>query len=429
MSIEDRVRAATRARTALVRDIRPLELPDERPAHARRARRWLSWGAPIAAAALVTAVALVLVMLRQAGGPQSGAAAPAVSASVPRYYAVLDHLGGAPAAGPASSTPLQVVVADDRTGHPLAVIPPSPGQTFSGVTGAADDRTFVLSSYQAAERETTWYLLRIAPGAAHPAKLTKLPIEPLLGQPTGLALSADGRELAVMFRTGTTASNARTQLSIYSLSSGAALGAWRTDADGGLIAGSANVDGLSWVNGDRSVTFRWATSVRGVSNSGEQTVRTLDVTAAGHDLMADSRLVLQVPFSVARGGFFTDPCATSLVARSGRTVICSTIGAKAPSAACPDAPPWFVSYSTATGKPLQVLYRYQDPCVNGQALLLWTDPSGSHVIGLIFLAQGNGSSPTLFGLFAAGRLTPLPDLVVSPRYLQLAADLLGGIAF
>jgi hypothetical protein len=35
----------------------------------------------------------------------------------------------------------------------------------------------------------------------------------------------------------------------------------------------------------------------------------------------------------------------------------------------------------------------------------------------------------LFGLFAAGRLTPLPDLVVGPRYLQRAADLLGGIAF
>jgi hypothetical protein len=429
MSIEDRVRAAARARTALVRDIRPLEFPDERPAHARRARRWLSWGAPIAAAALVTAVSLVLVMLRQAAGPPSGPAAAPAAAWVPRYYAVLDHLGGVQGVAPASSTPQQVVVADDRTGRTLAVIPPPPGQTFSGVTAAADDRTFVLSSYQAAKQETTWYLLRITPGAAHPAKLTKLPVEPLLAQPTGLALSPDGRELAVMFRTASTASSARTQLSIYSLSSGAALGAWRTDGDAGLIAGSANVDGLSWVNGDRSVTFRWATSVRGVPNSSELTVRTLDVTAAGHDLMADSRLVLQVPSSVARAGFFTDPCATSLVASDGRTVICSTVGAKAPSAACPAAPPWFVSYSTATGKPLQVLYRYQDPCVSGQALLLWTDPSGSHVIGVILLVKGKGSWPALFGLFAAGRLTPLPDLVVGTRSRQAAAVIPGGIAF
>jgi hypothetical protein len=43
--------------------------------------------------------------------------------------------------------------------------------------------------------------------------------------------------------------------------------------------------------------------------------------------------------------------------------------------------------------------------------------------------KGKGSSPALFGLFAAGRLTPLPDLVVGTRYLQSAADLLGGIAF
>ena len=93
MSIEDRVRAATRARTDLVSDIRPLELPDELPARGRArrpaARRWLSWGAPVAAAALVTAVALALVLLRQAGGPQPAPAAPAppsAAASIPRYY-------------------------------------------------------------------------------------------------------------------------------------------------------------------------------------------------------------------------------------------------------------------------------------------------------------------------------------------------------
>jgi hypothetical protein len=35
MRIEDRVRAATRARAGLVRDIRPLDLPDDAPAPAR----------------------------------------------------------------------------------------------------------------------------------------------------------------------------------------------------------------------------------------------------------------------------------------------------------------------------------------------------------------------------------------------------------
>ncbi len=69
MSTEDRVRAATRARANLVGQVRPLELPDELPARGRVSRRaraarpayrpprphWLNWGAPIAAAALVTA--------------------------------------------------------------------------------------------------------------------------------------------------------------------------------------------------------------------------------------------------------------------------------------------------------------------------------------------------------------------------------------
>jgi hypothetical protein len=93
MSIEERVRAATRARTDLVRDIRPLELPDELTAPARRSpgtRRWFAWGAPLAAAALVTALALVLVMLRQAGGPpadspaSSASAAASAPSSIPR---------------------------------------------------------------------------------------------------------------------------------------------------------------------------------------------------------------------------------------------------------------------------------------------------------------------------------------------------------
>src|SRR6202034_238222 len=102
---------------------------------------------------------------------------------------------------------------DARTGHELAVIPPPSGQTFSGVTAAADDRTFVVMSYDGATQETTWYLLRLTPGAAHPARLTKLPVKPLRAQPTGLALSPDGRELAIMF--------ASFQLQVYSVSSGA----------------------------------------------------------------------------------------------------------------------------------------------------------------------------------------------------------------
>ena len=164
-------------------------------------------------------------MLRQAGAPQPGpatpAAAPPASASIPRYYVTLAYTGS-------TSAQMKAVVGDDRTGRRLAVVNPSASQNFYGVTAAADDRTFVLMNYSAAKQETTWYLLRLTPGAAHPAQLTKLPIKPLAAQVNGLALSPDGRELAVMWRTATTATNAVTHLSVYSMSSGAALRTWST---------------------------------------------------------------------------------------------------------------------------------------------------------------------------------------------------------
>jgi hypothetical protein len=428
MSIEDRVRAAARARTDLVRQIRPLELPDELPAHAQRpraARRWLSWGAPIGAAALVTALALVLVMLRQAGGPQSGPAAPApappASASIPRYYVALTYTSS-------KSAQIEAVVGDDRTGSRIAVVTPSASQSFYGVTAAADDRTFVLANYSAAEKETTWYLLRITPGAAHPAQLTKLPIKPLAAQVNGLALSPDGRELAVMWRTATTPTNAVTQLAVYSLSSGAVLHTWNTPGPNNNMLGvGANGVDLTWVNGDRNVDFLW-------SVSDKDTIRALDVTAAGQDLMADSRLVMRVPASTAPPAtVFKDPCASSLIA-SDRTVICGATGVSDKSAdSCSAVPPSFVSYSLATGKQLKVLYRYQGECQTEQTEVLWTDPTGNHVLVLIFrdLKDTPASAPAdnLFGLIANGHFTPLPTLVAQTGFSSGAENGLGGIAF
>ena len=91
MSIEDRVRTATRAGASLIRDVRPLGAPA--PVRLRRRpepapRRWVNWGVPLAAAAAVVAIALTLVAVRQPGTPSpaasgSGTAAPA---TIPRYY-------------------------------------------------------------------------------------------------------------------------------------------------------------------------------------------------------------------------------------------------------------------------------------------------------------------------------------------------------
>jgi hypothetical protein len=414
MSTEDRVRAATRARTALVRDIRPLELPADLPARPRRrGDRWITWGAPLAAAALVMGVALILMALRQMSAPPAGPAvptsAPIVPESVPRYYAVLGRSGG-------------LLVADDRTGRTLAAVSPPAGQGFYGVTAAADDRTFVVSSTTTlgnANDETTWYLLRITPGAARPARLTQLPIAPLRANLSGLALSQDGRELAVMVSSSLQLRGSL-QLRTYSVSSGALLGSWQTNTSYWLSdIGGANAYGLSWRADGRHISFRFDAYAKG-SATQLVTVRTLDVGAAGHDLIADSRLDLQVPLSVTRPAV-AQPCLTSLTTPDGRSVICGTADAPAPDQpGCAGTPPSFVSYSAATGERLRVLYQYPDPCRSRNARTpwlaapLWTDSSASQVIGFIQIFPNSPAHWTaVLGLIVRGQLTPLPAPVAN----------------
>jgi hypothetical protein len=430
MSVEDRVRAAARARTDVVQNVRPLEFPDEMPAPVRRSprtSRWLSWGAPVAAAALVTALALALVLLRQADGPQPRPSAPAsgatAAASIPRYYVELAYTGS-------TSAQMKAIVGDDRNGRLIADLHPTASQNFYGVTAAADDRTFVVMNYDNLNPQTTWYLLRIAPYTAHPARLTKLPIKPVLAHVSGLALSPDGRELAVMYRTATTATNAKTFFTVYSMSTGAALNTWRMNGpQNDIIGGDGNGVGLTWVNGDRTVDFRWAVprqeTAPGKFTLGEETLRALDVTAGGHDLMADSRLVMRFPAWVTGKRTWTAACPNVLAARDGN-VVCGSAGGSIVSDVEAKLPLSYVSYS-ATGKPLHVIYRYQAPVLNASLQVLWTDPSGSHAIAqlLIALKGEKVSASDKFGVVGGGRFTPLPALIVPVG----AVDNAGGIAF
>ena len=436
MSIEDRVRDATRARTDLVGGTRPLDLPLDLPARpsARatrdRGRRWLSWGAPLAAAAVIAALAVTLALVRQAGDPHPAPAAPPAPASVPRYYAVLVSTGSS------GTSPLKLVVGDDQTGRTLAVVNPSARMSFYGVTGAADDRTFVLANF--ANQETTWYLLRLDPGAAHPVQLRKLPIAPAKGQVRGLALSTDGRELAVMGEeagpSGIVGSPVVTRLAVYSVSSGAVLHSWSTEsADGGDVTG-ANADRLSWVNGDRSLDFRWGLVVAGAFHT--LTVRTIGLTAAGTDLLAGSRVALTVPDVTMRTegthATYSLPCASSLAAQDG-TIVCGSAGAASAAVvdACAAVPPSLVSYPGTTGKRLKTLYQYQGRCFSGSADVLWTDSGGRHVIFLLMLQLNSptGYPRTEYGLVSSGRLTLLPQLVLGSVTTENGLGLPGRFAF
>jgi len=416
VTIEERLRATNQAVADAMRPVRPLELPGEQPARVpagRRSRRWLSWGAPLAAAALVAAVAVSLALVRQAEGPPPVTPTPATSgsatplASIPRYYVAL--------AGVGRSRPgvLKAVVGDEQTGRTVAVLNPSAGQNFYGVTGAADDRTFVVTSY--AGTETTWYLLRLTPGAANPAQLTRLPIKPVAARVAGLALSPDGRELAVMWRTGTTQANAVTYLAVYSMTSGAALRTWITRGDNmNAIGGAANEQGLSWVNGDEGIDFRWSVLKDG---TGIYTtlIRRIDVTAPGGDLLADSRVAVRLPNTVAVTKTTRSwPCYTSLTAGNG-TVVCGTLSTgNSFQEVCSTVPPSFVTYSGTTGKRLKVLYQYHGQCLYAVSVVVWTDPTASRVIAFLALSEKgiNMAATDQFGVITDGRFTPLPKQVV-----------------
>jgi hypothetical protein len=205
--IEDQIKAATRAEASTLREVGPLRLPPAPaavPRHrlAPRAPRWPGWAAPVAAAAVVIAVALSLVIVKsQSNGPTVPPSTPGSASSVvPPYYVTLSPQTGAPHY---RFQPLNdLVVGDALTGQQLASLTPPAGTTFFGVTGGADDRTFVVDTVPLSSMPTplnstrTWYLLRIAPGTSSPPRLTRLPVPPLAGV-TAIALSGSGQELAV----------------------------------------------------------------------------------------------------------------------------------------------------------------------------------------------------------------------------------------
>src|SRR6185437_83074 len=103
-------------------------------------------------------------------GPENGALghhgpAPGpvpVTTGIPEYYVSTDTLGN-------------LMASDTVTGHQLARAPSPDGYQFTGVTAAADDRTFVVVASTATERRSC-FLVTLVPGSAQPLRLRQLPV-------------------------------------------------------------------------------------------------------------------------------------------------------------------------------------------------------------------------------------------------------------
>lgn len=464
MSVEDRVRAATEATAATVREIRPLALPaGESPARprsfrfSRAGRGWNRWLIPLAAAMAVTAVALTLVVVknppRDAGKASAGPAASHPAATdpeaLPGYFVAISNLAlTGPLPGPGKSGPVtsprpdSVIVGDTLTGQRLATITPPAGSTFIGVTGARDDRTFILDSvpiprsdFVSATERRTWYLLRIRPGATPATVATRLSFPvPNAADVSGISLSPDGTRLAVLYQMPRTGDafpySGPFTLAVYSVLTGAVVRSWTgTGPSHGSLGYGSNLPPdsnnlLSWTADGRRLAFDYRSSTDQPNSS--LFLREVSLSSPGNGLFADSAVVATVasPAPVGKSRMWCDSLGLT---GDGRTALCGAEMTKTPpvgatldaltepapwlgcAAAGDAAYPGFAQISLTSDKVTRVLYEVKPRCMGGGfATVLWSSPTGNTVLG----AVGYTDSPSMTEhrevvLVSQGKATPL----------------------
>jgi hypothetical protein len=414
--LQDKLRAAFRETAdEIPAEAPPLHLsPQPRAGQDGRHTRWRAWAAPLAVAALV--LAAVAGALTVAGSLKHEPATAGQSAGpygVPAYYVAL--ITAKPRSdvendlASSSWTDTAAELRSTQTGAVLAKItPPKPYVSFTGVTAAADDRTFVLSaqgplhsfgvpSYPA-ER---FFVLRIDPAAPVGDRMT------LTGLPAGyvpasegihdMALSPDGTQLAADIGADPPFTQA---LYVFDLATGTER-AWSVrpcagclPSSGGMVYSEVETDALSWTADSQHVAFIWG-----------NTVRLLDTRAAGSDLLTDSKTV-----ATWTGGV-TGPnqWRGAIITPDGRTVLgieaLSRIGRNAP------VREHLVSWSTATGHQTAVLNNLNALKRSDFEQILYTNADGSVLI-LTYLQPGTNAT-----IVHDGRETSIPW----SRYIAVAA--------
>ena len=281
----NRLRAALRETADEVQPftVRPLELPSEvGDGHRRRLTaplpRWLPTIAAAAAICLIAGLSFAVADGHRAARPASSGSYGSVA--IPRYYAALV------AEGNTSGHAAAVAIKDSRTGATITTVrPPAPFATFNFLTGAANDRTFVVAA-QAEGRSGAEGLFRaqFSP-RQHSLTLTPLPMPANWNgiELGGIALSPSGTDLAI---SGQPPGNGQRwqdfQVSVIPLAGGP-VKTWTAVGLGtGLaipVPMSFGPDGMlavSWLNKDK-VGGMWL----------------LNTSKPGGSLVADSRLLVR----------------------------------------------------------------------------------------------------------------------------------------
>jgi hypothetical protein len=411
----DQVRTATRTAAAVITadKLPPLRLDESPGSHVPARRTRPAWLAPLAAAAAVVLVVAGSVAaaawFARPGNGRLGSGrparlgvieqgAPAASyAGVPAYYVALD--------------PSLAVVRATATGATLARI--TARTPFVGVTGAADDRTFVLDAQRQAGGpavQSRFYLLRLSASGAE-AAFTPLALPALPGGTvvTGLALSPDGSQLAVEVDSGTNGQPGLLEIGVYTLATGA-FRTWSANGSGDSVdpfgftgSGVTASQTISWAADSRTLAFDW----RNQSYIG---VRLLDTAASGDNLIADSRLAVieaSLTRTVSRRPLIPGPpdyisrCVTdSIISVDGSAIVCGYTTTTNTN----ETTTGFIRYSVSTGKPTPLISVFQfQGQAPGDISLYWTDSTGKVLVGGI-LAPGG----VRVGVINGEKFTPLP---------------------
>jgi hypothetical protein len=403
--LEDRLRAAFRGKADRIPAVAPpLELTEPRgaahPGGIPVLGRWLTPGqrrlaAGLAAAAAVAAIAAGTVV---ASGPSTPPAQPAPATKLPPYYVALSR---------AKTRQTVAVVRATRTGAVIARIAvPHPYADFSGVTAAADDRTFVLAAVSFTNPvPEKFFQLRIDPGARLAAGRARLaPLSVRLPSGAGevdMALSPDGQSLAVLAKPGHTWTANR--IIIYNLTTGASH-SWGNHgcADhctlGGLPDPPVARNSISWTADGHRLGFVQQTG-------GKPQFRVLNVDAPGDDVLADSQPVTlraaagvlkqEAPRDASWGMWLITPDGESVVIEASANLVTSAQYGLHP-------PAWseaVLRYSSRTGV-LQTVLGVRSSHHDEQ--VLWTSPNGSTILVTGF--KGIRSA----GLLHNGHYTPIP---------------------
>ena len=341
-------------------------------------------------------------MAGAAGQETAGEAAPG-------FYVALELVGDGQCCRPGLPyAPLtQAVVRATATGAARATITaPHPYGTFTGVTAAADNRTFVLAAQELAQLPLTtppatrFFLLRVDPAGRVPAGRARLTPLPIPEQPpgravSGLAVSPDATRLAV-----TAGRLMMPALHVFTMTTGDER-VWDGPRVGPGFGPGAAYGSLSWAADGQTLALI-TSGVQPYSG-----VRLLDTVAPGSSLLDNSRLALPTP--TAPDYWSGNYWRQVMISADGQTIIAVLqIDAQRAGGRTASVTQKLVTFSASTGELLRTLNHI--PVHGGYQHVLWASPSAQ-----LLIVSGTQPGPTVgsfnlghsAGTLSDGRFTPL----------------------